>query len=105
MQPQTTKSNVINPRVHVRIMDVMSDASGAPAVLQYDGLIYRFDMLGELKRELLGGTGTRVASRIALEVCTHAYVTLLETRVDAAWREANARMYDDAPATVSMTAR
>jgi hypothetical protein len=91
----TTKDNVINPRVNVRSFEIMSDASGAPSVLAYDGFTFVFDMLGELKLRLIGGTGSRTASKIARDVCTHAYVTLLEQRVDVAWREANVRMYED----------
>lgn len=92
---RTTQDNVINPHVTVRTFEIMSDASGAPAVLEYRGLTYRFDTLGGLKRELIGGTGTRLGSRVALDVCTHAYVTLLEKHVNETWREANARMYDE----------
>jgi len=92
---RTTKNNVINSRVVVRSFDRMDDASGAPAVLECDGFVFAFDMLGEMKLRLIGGSGSRTASKVARDVCAHAYLTLLETRVELAWREKNIRMYDE----------
>lgn len=93
----TTKSNVVHASVVVRSLEVMGDASGAPAVITCDGFAFAFDMLGEVTLRLIGSTsrGTRIQSKIARDLCTHAYVTLLEKQVDATWREANIRMYDD----------
>ncbi len=95
----TIRDNVVYPGVTVQILEVMSDASGAPAVLEYHGYVYAFDQLGSLRARIIRGPvlATRSGSIVALGVLTHAYVTLLGQRVDDAWREANARMYEDAP--------
>ena len=94
----TTKDNVVHPGVTVRSIVIMRDASGAPAVLEYDGYVFRFDQLGELKVGLLAAPEEpdRIASKVARDVLTHAYVTLLEQCTDLAWRVLNIRMYDEA---------
>lgn len=93
----TTKSNVTRPDVVVKLFEVMPDGSGAPAVLEYRGFAFAFDTLGIMTLRLLRvpESGTRIGSKIARDVCKHTYVTLLETRVDDAWRTLNILMYDD----------
>lgn len=94
----------MSPRIHPGVEvhsapQVYSDASGAPAVLAHRGFVFALDMLGEVKLRLIGGdgmTGTRVRSKIARDLCLHAYLTLLDARVDDDWRERNVRLYDDA---------
>lgn len=89
----TTKDNVLNPRVIVKSFEVMQDGSGAPCVLQFNGFTLQFDQLGEMKCNLISGTGSRTASKVARDVCIHAYLTLLEKHVDVEWRVLNADMY------------
>ncbi len=104
--PKTTRrrTRVVGPSIHpgveIRLAPrVYPDASGAPAVLAYRGFAFALDMLGEVKLRLIGGdgtTGTRVQSKIARDLCLHAYLTLLDAAVDDDWRERNIHLYDDA---------
>lgn len=94
----TTRDNVIDPRVIVRLLEVMPDASGAPAVLEFRGYAFALDQLGETTVRVVEAPpdATRAACRVARSMCEHAYATLLECRVTEDWRERNALMYDDA---------
>jgi hypothetical protein len=69
------------------------DFSGAPAVISYGRHTFAFDLLGEVKCNLLKPVyGSRVESKIALDVCSKAYRELLAT-LPAEYRRGNEVMY------------
>lgn len=75
--------------VQVQIYD---DASGAPATVTYGRYTFAFDTLGEVKCTLIKPVyGTRVENKIALDMCTKAYMSA--RKVSAEWLARNAEMY------------
>ena len=78
---------------NVESIRVFDDASGAPAVVSYGAYRFAFDTLGEVKANLLRPVyGSRVANRVALDVCTRAYLSARGVSLE--WLERNARMYE-----------
>jgi hypothetical protein len=76
-------------------LQVYSDGSGAPAVYECSGFRFQFDMLGEVKVNLLNAGSayvSRKALKIAREACVTAYCTELSHQ-SAEWFHANAAMY------------
>lgn len=76
-------------------LQVYSDASGAPAVYECNGFRFQFDMLGEVKVNLLNSGSayvSRKALKIAREACITAYCTEL-SYLSSEWFHANAAMY------------
>jgi hypothetical protein len=80
----------------IRSFVAMSDASGAPAVIESGGLAWAFDMLGEMKcSRIWAGSGFVArglvkASRAKAEA---AYRAELARHTDATWRARNALWY------------
>jgi hypothetical protein len=75
-------------------VQVFSDASGAPAVVSYGRYTFAFDTLGAVKCNLVKPvSGSRIEHKIALNVCTKAYMAARDSVVDAAWLARNAAMY------------
>jgi hypothetical protein len=82
----------------IKSFDVMPDASGAPAVIECNGIRWAFDMLGTLKTNQLGASsgfvprGMIKASKASSEA---TYRGELLRRVDAQWLAANVAMYSE----------
>lgn len=73
---------------------VFDDASGAPVVLRYNGYAFAFDMLGDVKcNNIAPRYGSRVACKIAQDVCERTYRAMLAQVTTAEWRAANQAMY------------
>jgi hypothetical protein len=78
-------------------MEIMPDASGAPAVVRYNGYTFAFDFLGELRCRLLGPlSGARADNKIAREICERTYLGALHTQTDDAWFVRNREWYLEA---------
>lgn len=76
---------------NIRVFD---DASGAPAVLRYNGYAFAFDVLGEIKcNNIAPRYGSRHACKVAQQICEREYRALLDASTTAEWRAANAAMY------------
>lgn len=81
-------------------LQVMEDASGAPAVVVVGQYRFACDTLG--KRTAVHGlnaTGSAREQRSAAMKARHAYNTAVLFNTTAAWRERNLAMYADIPAT------
>jgi hypothetical protein len=92
--PSILANVVVAPRI-------FDDASGAPAVLSYDGYTFACDMLGEFKMNCVAPrSGSRLASKIAALICRASYHSLLATAVTEEWLERNRSLYavSDSPA-------
>jgi hypothetical protein len=73
---------------------VFDDASGTPVVLRYNGYAFAFDMLGEIKcNNIAPRYGSRVACKIARDICERTYRAMLEQATTAEWMTANQVMY------------
>lgn len=80
--------------ITVSSIQVYSDASGCPAVISCGSYVYAFDMLGEIKQNLLKPVyGSRKESKIASSRCLAAYKKELAKHVDAEWLARNATLY------------
>lgn len=79
----------------IETFNVMTDASGAPAVISYGGYAFAFDVLGEIKCNLIRPMyGSRLESKIALDICTAAYRACLKLKtIREGWLDANRAMY------------
>lgn len=77
---------------------VLSDASGAPAVISRNGFKWAFDLVGRdnITRTGLAVGGLSGPRQAALAICTARYRAELAGRVDAAWLATNATMYAEA---------
>lgn len=77
----------------IRHIQIYSDASGAPAVVDSDGYVYTMDTIkGEITCTCIRPvSGSRVASKIAAEQARRAYVAARQ--VDAEWLGRNVEMY------------
>jgi hypothetical protein len=75
-------------------MEVMSDGSGAPALVSFGPYRFALDYLAEVKCNLLAPvSGSRRASRVAAQYARTAYEQALDERTDDGWLEANRAMY------------
>jgi hypothetical protein len=73
---------------------VFEDASGAPVVLRYNGYAFAFDYLGEVKcNNIAPRYGSRVACKVAKDVCEREYRAILEAATTPEWRKANEELY------------
>lgn len=92
-KPYTVKTS--NPGV-TGTFEVYPDASGAPAVLSYNGFKFSFDMLGQVKSNRLGhvsGKERATARKAAISVLEKAYQELLKKHTDSEWMDNNKKMY------------
>lgn len=87
---------VSNPKVTGTIT-VYPDASGAPALLTYNGFTFAYDMLGKVTRNRTShvhGKERRQARAIAISTLDKAYDELLKKHADADWLARNKKMYE-----------
>lgn len=88
---KTTKTN---PGRADGTIEIYADASGAPAVLRYNGYAFAFDCLGEIKcNHIAPRYGSRLACKVAQQICEREYRALLDANTSPEWRAANAAMY------------
>lgn len=84
-----------NAPVTIETIEIMPDASGAPAVLRCGAYRFAFDTIGfgpQLTASL-GKPATGSAGRALVARCLAAYKREVERRTDAAWLKANAACY------------
>lgn len=80
--------------VTVETLQVMPDASGAPAVVSFGPYWYALDYLGEVKCNLLAPiSGSRWISKEAARRVRAAYEQELDERTSDEWREKNHALY------------
>ena len=88
---KTTKTN---PGLADGTIEIYADASGAPAVLRYNGYAFAFDCLGEIKcNNIAPRYGSRHACKVAQKICEREYRALLAANTTEEWRTANAVLY------------
>jgi hypothetical protein len=75
-------------------VEVYQDGSGACALITYGRYTFAFETLGDLKCNLIRPvSGSRIEHKIALDMCTKAYIKARDAVCDAAWFERNRVMY------------
>lgn len=88
---KTTKTN---PGLADGTIEIYTDASGAPAVLRYNGYAFAFDCLGEITcNNIAPCYGSRRACKVAHQICEREYRALLDANTTAEWRAANIALY------------
>lgn len=73
-------------------IDIMADASGAPATVRVGGLLWACDWIGGPRVRLINATGRRVP-RWVPRAAEGMYARELRARVSDDWFAANAVMY------------
>lgn len=73
---------------------VQDDASGAPAVIKFEGFTFALDFLGHMKCNLISKTN-KVPSAVIISAVKRAYMARLEKEIDATWKYNNAIMYSN----------
>jgi hypothetical protein len=77
------------------IQRVYEDASGAPALLRYDGYTFAFDCVGKVSgRRIAPLNGSASGARRAYAACERAYFELLEDQTDEGWHARNRALYE-----------
>lgn len=75
-------------------VQAFDDASGATALVTYGRYTFAFDTLGEVKCNLVKPvSGSRIEHKIALDVCTKAYISARDKVCNEDWMRRNREMY------------
>lgn len=75
-------------------IDVLSDSSGAPPVVNVDGWLFAFDILGKIHCSCINGGSSRIG-RSVLAIAKSRYKAALLQAVDSAWLQKNKEMYSE----------
>jgi hypothetical protein len=74
---------------------VYEDASGAPAILRYDGFTFAFDCVGKVSgRQIAPLSGAYSSAKRAYSACERTYFELLADQTDEQWHERNRALYE-----------